>query len=697
MPKFNTFKSVINTKSVNSKTINKIAKIKNISNFSNVISSIENANFSQNSNISEAVPAKSIISKTVFSYDIPEIEKLDLEFIYNFFEKDEREIEALERSERIINLETDSTSDVLFATKNEKLPRYVRVFFKGPNDPFAKISKFNNKTLLNNINKIAREGAGSDKFFTGFELIDSGEEKTIYNNLRFTSFATNVQDPNNSMLESAKKVSDIINDKEGLTGLGKKIILESLNQLKGGEIQYAESDVRPEVAAFSDNPVGRQSFSVKCNNLFISNIIKKANAYPTGVFQDELVALEDTAEDFQKNTLSKIGDDPTQLNEDQFTNQSEAFEILSGNPFRSKGLRKSSQKGFNDPEAIKEYEVLLVGYMIEKVEILPDESVITNEPFIITDPQNLFFVDKNVRYGGNYIYTIRTICQVTSPVVKIDPDNPLLDEVVFARFLMASEGVTKSVLCTEKEPPPPPVNLKARFDFRQKAPILTWSFPVNPQRDIKRFQIFKRNSTSEPFVLIGEYDFDDSVSRTTVIEVAQPKNLFRFKRPKTSFIDKKFIVGSRPIYAIASVDAHGMTSNYSNQISVFYDKLKNRIQTQLISRQNAPKPYPNIYLEEDTFKDNIKVSNYDRMHVFFDPEYYRVFKNDSVNEKNKATREKDLGLIAVDPDKATYSIQILNIDNQKEETVNITIEDRSEIPRRFTANTIGNKFVSNKK
>ena len=70
------------------------------------------------------------------------------------------------------------------------------------------------------------------------------------------------------MLETAKKISDLVNDDAGLTGLNKKIILESLNQLKGGEIQYSPSDVNPEVSAFSDNPVGRQSFSVKFNNLF---------------------------------------------------------------------------------------------------------------------------------------------------------------------------------------------------------------------------------------------------------------------------------------------------------------------------------------------------------------------------------------------------------------------------------------------
>ena len=85
------------------------------------------------------------------------------------------------------------------------------------------------------------------------------------------------------------------------------------------------------------------------------------------------------------------------------------------------------------------------------------------------------------------------------------------------------------------------------------------------------------------------------------------------------------------------------------------------------------------------------------MHVFFDPEYYRIFKNSSKNQKNNSFREKDLELIAVHPDLNTYSIQILNSDNQKQNTVNIKIEDRSSIPQRYTVNTVGNKHLSNKK
>ena len=47
----------------------------------------------------------------------------------------------------------------------------------------------------------------------------------------------------------------------------------------------------------------------------------------------------------------------------------------------------------------------------------------------------------------------------------------------------------------------------------------------------------------------------------------------------------------------------------------------------MISRPNAPKPYPNLLVNIDAFQDCIKVSNYDRLKVFFDPEYYKVTRN----------------------------------------------------------------------
>ena len=44
-----------------------------------------------------------------------------------------------------------------------------------------------------------------------------------------------------------------------------------------------------------------------------------------------------------------------------------------------------------------------------------------------------------------------------------------------------------------------------------------------------------------------------------------------------------------------------MTSNLGTQIMFEYDRHANKSKVTLISRSNAPKPYPNVYIEKDTF------------------------------------------------------------------------------------------------
>jgi hypothetical protein len=140
-----------------------------------------------------------------------------------------------------------------------------------------------------------------------------------------------------------------------------------------------------------------------------------------------------------------------------------------------------------------------------------------------------------------------------------------------------------------------------------------------------------------------------------------------------SFIDQDFELGSSPIYAVVSLDAHGMTSGYSAQFQIRYDRYSNRIMKTLISKSGAPKPYPNIYLNIDTFKDAMKTSGFSRMTVVFDPEYYVVTRNQQNSEN-----ELDLGLIAVsNDDNPTYRLQVINTDFQEAEVLNIKIKDAS--------------------
>ena len=90
-----------------------------------------------------------------------------------------------------------------------------------------------------------------------------------------------------------------------------------------------------------------------------------------------------------------------------------------------------------------------------------------------------------------------------------------------------------------------------------------------------------------------------------------------------------------------------------------------------ISPKGAPKPYPNLYLSEDLFKDTMKTSGYENIHVFFDPEYINA--GNSVDGLFESA-----GLISTDQkdELSTYHIQILNLDMQQNRTVDIKINDK---------------------
>ena len=96
-----------------------------------------------------------------------------------------------------------------------------------------------------------------------------------------------------------------------------------------------------------------------------------------------------------------------------------------------------------------------------------------------------------------------------------------------------------------------------------------------------------------------EYDFDQSIWKSPPLEDAVSKNITQMKFPQTSFVDTMYEPGERAIYTVACVDARGFTSNYGAQFEVYYDKFKNVLHKKLISREGAPKSYPNIYFNED--------------------------------------------------------------------------------------------------
>ena len=132
--------------------------------------------------------------------------------------------------------------------------------------------------------------------------------------------------------------------------------------------------------------------------------------------------------------------------------------------------------------------------------------------------------------------------------------------------------------------------------------------------------------------------------------------------------------GTRFIYAIAGIDARGLTSSYSEQVKVRFNVVKNKLIVNRISPKGAPKPYPNIYLDGDIFVDTMRSSGASRMRVYFDPEYYDVVRTMRIPDSD-ATTTLSQNLIS---DK--YKIQIINLDLQESQLLNLGVADETGAP-----------------
>ena len=168
------------------------------------------------------------------------------------------------------------------------------------------------------------------------------------------------------------------------------------------------------------------------------------------------------------------------------------------------------------------------------------------------------------------------------------------------------------------------------------------------------------------------------------------KKPHRVNGPRKTFKDTKFKRDGKYIYALASVDARGLTSGYSEQVEVRFNIYDNKILRKRISDPNAPKPYPNLYLRNDFFIDAIPSSDASRMRIYFDPEYYDVVKsNSSTAAGGGTTGQSVMNLLSSKPAVKTdtslkligskYKLQIINLDLQNSQTFEIDIEDTTGV------------------
>lgn len=302
---------------------------------------------------------------------------------------------------------------------------------------------------------------------------------------------------------------------------------------------------------------------------------------------------------------------------------------------------------------------VFLGYLIERF-----SSVSTDEQptkFIVSRGTSSY-IDASIRYGQSYSYRIRSIIALYT--------DPVVDGTVTVSLLpFLSDPSQEVVLIAEESvPPAAPADFNPYWNYQDSTLRLIWSFPNNPQRDIKYWQIFRRGSINEPFTLIRMIDFDDSVVRSEFPETIDPSLISKSQSSVNYYVDPEFSKDSDYIYTMCSVDAHGQSSNYGMQFRVRFDRYKNKLIKELISPSGAMKQYPNTYLNAELTLDSVKSSGATKMRIYFDPEYLVVTGGTAT------TAFTDRNFLRTS-ESAIYQLQLINIDRQKQSEVIISISD----------------------
>jgi hypothetical protein len=562
------------------------------------------------------------ISRPIHLLDVPVPAKPRLKFEYNFFEADERTNELPPKSK----LSVTSLNPREIATK---IPRLIRVnWSKVRFDPKRSNEvDVTSEFMSKNSSEIADESTVLNDscmlYFQDFDHLNRIGE-------RFEASARLRGVLTGSSTDAAAKLSSVTVDTTDNDIIQRYISIASQSRslfIQGDSlVEPVDASAVEQLAIIVDNdylvnasreaavsPVGSAAVAVRRNSKITNSRLKpRRSKFP---LENEL-ELE----------LGSISDDPT-----------------------------------NSAGSVSKVEHL--GYILERYEIGQNDTISNKKTIYIRSPRISNYIDTEIKYGTQYVYSVRSLASFYVVTAK---ESGGLQR---SRFLVSSRPSTFTAVRTEEYVPPlPPADINFRWDYQNAALQIDWSFPTNPQRDIKGWQIFRRASVNEPFALIAQLDFDDSTVKTPPTEVVDPSLIYRYKSSITFYVEPEFNKDSDCIYAVCSVDAHGMTSNYSMQFRVIFDRIANRLVKTLVSSSGAPKQYPNTFLKSELSLDSVKSSKAQRLRVYFDPEYLQVVN--SLGRDTQLLKTKDRNGI--------YRFMFLNTDRQKQANLDITINDQRD-------------------
>jgi len=577
---------------------------------------------------------ETIPSKPLHFFDVPEVKSLNAEFIYNFFVADESIDESGNESlrgnlsPRFLRKGTIDTSNM-----NARIPRYVELKF-GLGDTKKKMGgsrsrsrklRFTKEKILEAINsgKVVIEDDASSNRYMSSCFGNSNLSSELENFMRVSLNKYTLEE--SSIQEAIVKFSTTTNVNSSY--LSSVLTPPSLNG-------------RPDNKVFKRHlrRLSNTKNQVQLNSTFAPYVLRKSVERGTSLNNSDISSRYiDSVNNMKANTEFFVTEDES------------VFDIPSTD------LQK--QEGVFVPEAY------VVGVFFEKNRIYKGKKYPMPAVLVTGESPSSAF-DSEVAYGQTYEYVARTIAVFRIPATSEDGRT-------FVQTMMVASKPSPSVqlTLTEDRAPEPPQDVNYYYEYDSESLYITWAPPVNPQRDVKYYQVFRRKTIEEPFELIAHLDFDDSVIRSESVEAIDPTSTLSFSSMPTFYVDPEFGRDTSYIYSLVAVDARKISSAYSTQVRVSFDQHKNKIKKDFVCYSGAPKQYPNWTIKENFFVDSMKDSTHTKVNIYFNPEAYTVIKGDG--EAIPAFYPT-----TVDP-LAKYVFQFINTDRLLEEKFEAIIDDSS--------------------
>jgi len=573
--------------------------------------------------------------------DVPDPSDIKAKFVYNFFSSDERINSSGDPRVPGSSLAKSTQRLIKSRTLRSEIPRLIDI-------------NFSPGTIIEFGNINDQKNAGAYQSF-GLEHIQD-EASVTTDSFMFLSEsdpdvrlrASQKLEALSDLLEIPFEDSDQTTKLSLKTGLAKKH-LQSL----------VEPDKRKLLVNFIEEGKNLDLYDV-ASNIKINTQLNMRVAHASFSGTDDASPLSATIE---RSKISEISRKFKSSRSSDLTSDDLEINIA---PYAWEAVPEGAESGL--------LSVSHVGYVLAKSQMTPSGKKRGTTEILLRGTENTNYIDTRIVYGSKYTYNVKNVYMITAITSFNSAWYKGKGRVTF--FIKSKPSKEVTVITEEFMAPDPPDGVFYQFNYDDgKGLIMTWQPPIGRSRDVKYFQIFKRSSIYEPFMCIGEIDFDDSKVKTLKPEKVRDDKITNARGMQTYFEDKTFNRESPDaIYAVSAVDAHGYTSTYSSQTLVSFDNPRNKIILRNISRPGAPKQYPNFFVDP-RLDENIAVDSFSQ-DALFDSGRRTARVYFTPDAKLTADRDGNVSNVFTTSEKSgKYKLHVINVDLQTSADVEIKIDD----------------------